>query len=133
VAVKALIAKAETKPEAVSLSEHQETVNKVATLETKLAEKEKVIALSERDGRVNKAMAAGKVLPAQKSWADEYALKDPAGFDAFVTAAPVAVELKEKGSSAETPADVQLTEAEVAMGAKMGVSKEELIKAKKQE
>jgi hypothetical protein len=138
-AVKALKDKAETVPAAgaVSLAEHEaataKLTEKVATLETRLAEREQKIVLSERDARVEKAIASGKVTPAQKKWADEYALKDPSGFDAFVTAAPVVVEVnKERGSGAETPADVQLTEAEISMGEKLGVPKEELIKAKKQ-
>ena len=47
----------------------------------------------ERDDRVAAAMKAGKITPAQKEWADGYALSDPAGFDAFVAKAPVVVPL----------------------------------------
>jgi phage I-like protein len=49
----------------------------------------------ERDDRVAAALAAGKITPAQKEWAEGYALADPEGFDAFVAKAPQIVPLEE--------------------------------------
>ena len=49
------------------------------------------LACKERDDLVELAMKDGKVAPAQKEWAQQYALKDPDGFRAFVTAAPKVV------------------------------------------
>jgi hypothetical protein len=120
-AVKALV----NKPETVSLEEYTATKNQV----TKLQE---TIALKERDERVSKAISDGKITPAQKEWADGYALSDPKGFDAFVASAPKVIELGEKGTGSEGPAD-NLTEAEIKLGEKMGIPKEELVKAKTQE
>lgn len=40
---------------------------------------------------VDAAIAAGKVTPAQKDWAVQYASQDRAGFEAFVAAAPVLI------------------------------------------
>lgn len=135
-AVKALKDKANAATPAagtVSLSEY-ETVKtdaaklseKVTTLETKLAERD-------RDERVSKALSAGKITPAQKDWANSYAFSDPKGFDAFVAAAPVAVKLGELGSSGETGDAIELTEQEIKLGEKMGLTKEDLMNAKKQE
>lgn len=45
------------------------------------------------DEAVLTAMKAGKITPAQKEWATEYALKDRAGFDAFVLKAPQVIPL----------------------------------------
>jgi phage I-like protein len=49
----------------------------------------------ERDDRVAAALGAGKITPAQKEWAEGYALADPEGFDAFVAKAPQIVPLEE--------------------------------------
>ena len=48
----------------------------------------------ERDDRVAAALKSGKITPAQKEWADEYAMSDPAGFDRFIAKAPVVVPLE---------------------------------------
>jgi phage I-like protein len=96
---------------------------------TKLTE---AIALKERDERVSKAISAGKILPAQKEWADGYAYKDPQGFDAFVESAPKAIELGERGIQGNEPEEVQLTEMEKKVAEQMGISTEVLINAKKE-
>ena len=49
------------------------------------------LATQERDGLVELAMKSGKVAPAQKAWAEQYALKDPEGFKAFLKDAPAVV------------------------------------------
>lgn len=45
----------------------------------------------EADEEVQKALKAGKITAAQTEWAKEYALKDPEGFKAFASKAPVVV------------------------------------------
>ena len=124
--VKALKEKAEAKAEVVSLVEHQATESKVKVLETKLAERE-------RDERVSKAISAGKLTPAQSKLPVMLTLaeKDPSGFQAFVDAQPVVVKFGELGAEGGNPDEVTLTEAEISLGEKLGVSKEALIKAKK--
>ncbi len=122
--VKALKEKAEAT--VVSLAERQATEGKVKELTTKLAERE-------RDERVSKAIHDGKLAPAQKAWADTYALADPTGFEAFIVAAPKVVEFGEKGAEGGKPDEVVLTESEISLGEKMGVSRESLINAKKTE
>ena len=105
------------------LAESEKLGERVKTLETTLAERD-------RDDAVKAAMEAGKLSPAQKEWADDYALRDPSGFVKFIEKAPKVVELGEKGGGGEPT--IELTEAEIAIGKKMGVSEEELIKSKKE-
>lgn len=54
---------------------------------------ESKLALKDRDELVAQAIAQGKVTPAQKDWAQAYALKDPAGFKAYVEKSPQVVPL----------------------------------------
>ena len=122
-AVTALKAKADSAD--VKLTEGEQLQAQV----TKLTE---AIALKERDERVSKAISEGKILPAQKAWADGYAYKDPQGFDAFVESAPKAIELGERGIQGNEPEEVALTESEKKIAEQMGVSTEVLIKAKKE-
>ncbi len=58
----------------------------VAALKRKLAERE-------RDDLVDGALKAGKITPAQREWAEKYALGDPEGFTLFVSKAPQVVPL----------------------------------------
>jgi hypothetical protein len=122
-AVTALKAKADSAD--VKLTEGEQLKEQVA----KLTE---AIALKERDERVSKAINTGKILPAQKTWADGYAYKDPQGFDAFVESAPKAVELGEKGIQGNESEEVTLTESEKKVAEQMGISTDVLIKAKKE-
>lgn len=123
-AVTALKAKA-NQPQAATLAEQTKLQAEVDGLK-------QTIALKERDERVSRAISSGKVTPAQKPWADAYALSDPAGFDKFMETAPQVVKLGETGSSADAPA-VTLTAKEEEVAAAMGVSKEAVLAAKKQE
>lgn len=72
------------------------------------------LAARDRDELVTAALKAGKITPAQKEWAESYALNDPEGFKLFVAKAPQVVPTdrldlvdnpKPKG---EVPDDVQL-------------------------
>lgn len=64
-----------------------------------LAELAKRDATSAVDG----AITSHKLLPAQKDWALEYAIKDPAGFQAYVDKTPEVFSTEELGSDAEPP------------------------------
>ena len=116
-----------------TLAEGEELKTRLTRLEEDLKKSNQTIALKERDERVSSAINAGKVLPAQKAWAEEYALKDPTGFDAFVSAAPVVVKLGEVGHQGGEPEEVTLTEAELSVAKLMGVDKATLVKSKKEE
>jgi phage I-like protein len=85
------------------------------------------VALKERLDRgeaaalVERALAEGKITPATKAWAESYALKDRAGFDAFVTAAPVVVPLGRQAAT-ESPASGGVTEADEAVCRQLGIA-----------
>jgi len=127
-AIKALKEKSESKTElaeSVSLAEHEEVKTKVTQLETKLAE-------DARDKAVGDAINGGRITPAQKEWADAYALSDPSGFETFAASQPVIVELGERGVEGNAE-DIELTEQELKMAGSLGVSKEDLMATKKAE
>lgn len=83
------------------------------------------LAAIEADGAVFEAVKAGKIAPAQKEWAENYAKSDLAGFRLFVAKAPVVVPVQPLPSESSTPADA--TDPTVLAVAKMmGVSEEDL-------
>ncbi len=114
------------KPEAVSLVEHQATESRVKALETQLAERK-------RDELITKAINGGKLTPAQAKLPVVLSLaeKDPAGFQAFVEAQPRVVAMGEKGIEGNALDEVQLTETEIALAARMGIKPENMVLAKK--
>jgi phage I-like protein len=79
------------------------------------------------------ALRAGKITPAMKDWALEYAKSDPKGFEAYVANAPKIVPIGEKleheseGTKTET---IQLTTEDKQMAVLMGVSEENYLKSK---
>lgn len=81
------------------------------------------------DEAVLAALKAGKITPALKDWAKEYALKDRAGFDAFVLKAPQAVPLDkvELGSPLQPKTDA-LDDATLKICKMAGISAEDVKK-----
>ena len=122
-AVRASKEAAEAKDNSISLAELEATTAKVTSLQEK-------INLKERDERLSMAMRAGKIKPAQKEWADNYALADPEGFDVFVLSQPVIVKLGEVGAQGGDTSP-QITEKEQEIADKVGNTTEELLEEKK--
>ncbi|PYG86729.1 phage I-like protein [Ruminiclostridium sufflavum DSM 19573] len=60
------------------------------------------IALRDAGDAVLMALKAGKLTPAQKDWATQYALKDPDGFKSFVEKAPQGIPMGELELETET-------------------------------
>lgn len=84
------------------------------------------IDAKESESLVQMALSAGKITPAQKAWADELALKDPAGFAKFVETAPQVVPLEEVaggGTTKKAPAGM-----DESVNKLLGVSKEDIEK-----
>lgn len=74
---------------------------------------------------VAKALADGKIAPVQKVWAEEYAAKDLAGFQAFVAAAVPMVPVKALPSGAAKSAGAGgLDDAQRAVNKALGISDE---------
>lgn len=90
-----------------ALKQRPDYSQEIAALKQKLA-------VRERDELVAAALKAGKITPAQKEWADAYALNDPDGFQVFVAKAPQVIPLDKLDlaanpkSKSDVPDDVQL-------------------------
>ena len=69
------------------------------------------LATKDRDDLVELALKSGKVAPAQKEWAQQYALKDPEGFKAFLEHAVAVVPLGEEVAGGKTHQRKPETEA----------------------
>jgi phage I-like protein len=95
----------------------------VAELSTQVAQL--TTRLGERDATdlVAMAMKEGKITPAQKEWADEYAKRDPAGFKVFVAKAPVVVVMG-KEIAPQKPVEGAIDETQLAVNKAMGLDDE---------
>jgi len=109
-----------------TLSEAEQVGKKVTELETKLAERD-------RDEIVAKAINEGKLVPAQKEWAEEYALKDPQGFAAFVEAQPRVVALGEVGTSEDNNEAIDLSGTDRSVASQLGLTEEVMTEERKLE
>lgn len=81
-------------PETASESEIVATIHAIKQrpdLSAEVAALKSRLAARDRDDLVAAALKEGKITPAQKEWADRYALNDPDGFRVFVAKAPVVV------------------------------------------
>jgi phage I-like protein len=78
---------------------------------------------------VDAAVIAGKVTPAMKEWATDYASKDPSGFQAWAKAAPAIVGRHEPVQPRD-PATVTLDAAEIEVASRLGLSVDEYRKTK---
>lgn len=87
------------------------------------------LQMKERDELVAKALESGKVAPAQRAWAEEYALKDPAGFKAFLEVAPVVVPVgKEIAGSKDGRKPEGIDEIQTMVNKLLGISNEQFKK-----
>ena len=68
----------------VPMSQHRAVADELAALQAQ-------IAAQQAEAAVADAMSAGKIAPALKDWAIDYALRDPQRFAAYVAAAPAIV------------------------------------------
>ena len=86
--------------------------------------------LAERDAleAVTAAMEQGKIAPAQKDWAVQYAKDDLKGFNTFVARAPVVVPMDSLPRGKEKHNDGRLTETDLKVAGMMGVDEEDLKK-----
>ena len=99
-----------------------------AGLEKRVKELEYQIAKRESEDAVALALKAGKITPAQKDWAVEYALKDSKGFAAFADKAPQVVPLGEIEYAQTALKEGKLDEATMAISKMMGISEDDFRK-----
>lgn len=101
--------------------------------------KQEYLALKERldkkdsEGLVEVALKSGKIAPAQKEWAAEYAAKDPEGFKAFTEKAPQVVSFEEIAKGDDKQKQEREDEDTLAVCKAIGVSKEDLEKYGKEQ
>jgi len=77
----------------------------------------------DRDELVEMALKSGKVIPAQKAWAELYALNDPEGFKAFLAQAPVVVPL-DKITEPKNPLPEASSETQILVNKNLGINEE---------
>ncbi len=89
--------------------------DRLGAVETELAALKGQVAEQQAQGTVDEALAAGKITPAQRDWALDYARKDLAGFKAFAEKAPKVVPLDklppggmDQGGGVLSPAELQV-------------------------
>ncbi len=85
----------------------------------------------DRDELVQSAMKDGKIAPAQKEWAEEYALKDPSGFKAFLEQAPVVVPVGTDvsgGSPNHQPSSTEVDDMQMQVNKMLGIDDKEFKK-----
>ena len=82
------------------------------------------LATKERDDLVEMALKSGKVSPAQKGWAELYALKDPEGFRSFLKDAPAVVPVGGEVAGGETKRKQELDEAQLQVNKALGLDAE---------
>jgi phage I-like protein len=106
----------------------------VNELRGEIAELHKVNTVRSADEVVAAALKAGKISPAMKGWADDYARKDLVGFQAYVAAAPAIVAAGEQFARQPDPVagGDGLTADERAVAASMGLTTEAYLAAKKE-
>lgn len=101
-------------------------ITALTEVQTALAAIQTERATEKAEQTVATAMAAGKITPGQKDWATDYAIKDAAGFAAYVAAAPKL--LSGGGSLTVRPAagqDGELGAEDRAICAQLGIKPED--------
>jgi phage I-like protein len=86
------------------------------------------LATQERDGLVEMALKSGKVAPAQKAWAEQYALKDAEGFKAFLKDAPAVVPVGPEIGGGDPAKKKELDEVQISINKALGISDEDFKK-----
>lgn len=95
---------------------------RVKALEEKLADRD-------AEEAVELALKSGKITPAQRGWAKEYALKSPDGFKAFLEKAPQVVPMSEiAGGDALALKGDELDEATMLVCKQLGISADDVKK-----
>lgn len=79
----------------------------------------------DRDELVARAISEGNITPAQKGWAEKYAMEDPAGFKIFLAKAPVVIPVDGLSVNHEDPVEPQIDPGQQAINKSLGVSGED--------
>jgi len=122
----AVIAKANTAGDATELGQLKTQVaslnQTVGNLNTELATMRTKAATNTAETVVASAIEQGKVAPAAKAWALDYATKDPAGFDAYLKAMPALLDPATGQPSLASQGEGGLSAIETEIASRMGLS-----------
>ena len=108
----------------VPIAQHTAVTQELSTLKGARAE-EKALAA------VDAAVAGGKVIPAIRGWALDYARRDLAGFEAYIATAPAIVEPGARTTPTPPDPDAALTTEERAVCRAMGITEDKFIAGRK--
>ena len=83
-----------------------------------------------RDALVDEALRSGKLAPASRQWAEQYAERDPEGFRQFLATAPAVVPVggPTVPGGGPTPATAQIDETQAAVNRMLGIAPETFAK-----
>lgn len=102
----------------VAIADFEKVSTAFATVQKERAEEKATAA-------VDKAIADGKLTPAQRDWALDFCKSDPARFAAFVEKQPVIVAPGARpGAGKPTPADAPLDDEDKAVCRQLGITEE---------
>ena len=101
--------------------------DRVGALAQELANLKASLGAKDATDLVAQAMKDGKITPAQKDWAEEYAKRDLAGFKVFVAKAPTVV-VQGRIVGGEKPADGAIDETQRMINSMCNVSDEDFKK-----
>lgn len=82
------------------------------------------VSLKKAEELVTLAMKEGKITPAQREWALDYALKDPEGFKVFVSKTPVVVPRGEVSNLLRAKGNTVADELQLSINKMLGISEE---------
>jgi len=100
-------------------------VSEISNLKSEIATLKSQLAKRDAEELVASAMKEGKVTPAQKDWAVDYAVRDPEGFKVFVSKAPAVVPMAEVAGATRSETGVApLDEMQTAVNKALGISGE---------
>lgn len=92
-------------------------IKEVAALKARLAERD-------RDDLVAAAIKDCKITPAQREWAEKYALNDPEGFRLFIAKAPIVVPVDKVNVAREPGSQVVTDDTQLHINKLLGVTDE---------
>ncbi|MEW5804928.1 MAG: phage protease [bacterium] len=110
---------AKTADVAARIQSLKQSADQTTALAAKVTTLEEGAKKREAGELVEAAMKEGKVTPAQREWADAYALRDPEGFKLFVAKAPQIVPFDQIAAKGVTQADA---DREVELGKQIAAS-----------
>lgn len=124
----AIVAKSKTGDDATEVGKLKTSIASlsatVADLNTELTTLKSKAATNTAETVVASAIAQGKVAPAAKSWALDYATKDPAGFEAYLKAMPVLLDPATGATVVASQGEGDLSAIEKQIASQMGLDHE---------